>query len=430
MVRRLRDPSHPVSLRIDGKTIVGNEGEPLAAALIACGIDGIARSPKFHRPRGASCMRGGCDGCVVRVDGVPNVLGCLEPCREGMVVETQNRMGPRDFDLLRANDWFFPSGMNHHEMFIGVPGAEPFLRIFARRISGLGHLPDNPMPIVLGARRAAGVVVVGAGAAGLASTVAYAEAGHTVEVLDENVNLDGVLSAHAGEDADRVGILLARVRLLAAEGRVIVRPRTRAVGIFSGLLLVESPSGAEVLDAAFTVLATGAHDGPALFEGNDLPGVYSLRAARKLVSAGVAPGARIVIVVHEDTPASSYALAQALVADLTAAKVACTLHVGRVVKAHGSSSVRKVTLARAGVEETHPADALVVEARRSPSFELATQSGATVARTASGFAVTSHVWAERYAALGEVTGAEPSVRAFEAAARDLAARLPVVVPKP
>ena len=184
-----------------------------------------------------------------------------------------------------------------------------------------------------------------------------------------------------------------------------------------------------MLDAAFTVLATGAHDGPALFEGNDLPGVYSLRAARKLVSAGVAPGARIVIVVHEDTPASSYALAQALVADLTAAKVACTLHVGRVVKAHGSSSVRKVTLARAGVEETHPADALVVEARRSPSFELATQSGATVARTASGFAVTSHVWAERYAALGEVTGAEPSVRAFEAAARDLAARLPVVVPK-
>ena len=89
----------------------------------------------------------------------------------------------------------------------------------------------------------------------------------------------------------------------------------------------------------------------------------------------------------------------------------------------------KVTLAVAGVEETHPADTLVVEARRAPSFELASQSGATVARTTRGFAVTSHVWGERYAALGEVTGADPSVRAFEAAARDLAARLPVVVPK-
>ena len=57
MARRLREPQNLVTLRIDGRSIVGDAGEPLAATLIANGIDTIARSPKFHRPRGASCMR-------------------------------------------------------------------------------------------------------------------------------------------------------------------------------------------------------------------------------------------------------------------------------------------------------------------------------------------------------------------------------------
>jgi sarcosine oxidase subunit alpha len=421
MARRLREPQNLVTLRIDGRSIVGNAGEPLAATLIANGIDTIARSPKFHRPRGASCMRGGCDGCVVRVNGVPNVLGCLEPCAEGLEVETQNRLGPRDFDLLRVNDWFFPGGMNHHEVFIGVPGAEPFLRVFARRISGLGHLPDDPLPIVTGARRAAPVVVVGAGAAGLAAAVAFADAGHAVELIDENVRIDAALSSHAGLHAERVASLLARVQALAAAGQVVLRPRTKAVGSFSGLLLVEGAAGAEVLDAAFTVFATGAHDGSPLFEGNDLPGVYSLRAAHKLVACGVAPGARLVIVVDEDTSAPVRDAAQSLARAFEAASVPCVLRVGRVVKAHGSSAVSKVTVRVGETDEKHAADALIVETRRAPSFELAAQAGASVARVPGGFAVVDRVWGGRYAVLGEATGASPDVEAFEVAARELAA---------
>jgi sarcosine oxidase subunit alpha len=409
-----------VSLRIDGARIVANEGEPLAAALVASGVVTIARSPKFHRPRGASCMRGGCDGCVVRVDGVPNVIGCLEPCREGMVVETQNRMGTREFDLLRANDWFFPSGMNHHEVFIGVPGAEPFLRHFARRISGLGHLPDEPRAVVEGARRKADVVVVGGGAAGLAAAVAFAERGRAVEVVDENVSLAHVPDLHAGDDARRAAELLERAAALASTGALRLRTRTKAVGIFSGLLLVENAEAAEVLEPALTVLATGAHDGAAVFEGNDLPGVYSLRAARRLLAAGVAPGKRVVLVVDEGASAQAHALAHVTSEDLTAEGVPCALRVGRVVKAHGSGGVKKVTVRVGAREETHPADALVVEVPRSPSFELSEQSGGTVVRSPSGYAVASSTWGDRFAAVGEVTGAEPNVAAFVEAANALA----------
>jgi sarcosine oxidase, subunit alpha len=422
MGRRFLAVSRPVTIRLDGATLVANEGEPLAAALVGAGIDTIARSPKFHRPRGATCMRGGCDGCVVRVDGVPNVLGCLEPCREGMVVETQNRMGPREFDLLRANDWFFPSGMNHHEVFIGVPGAEPFLRVFARRISGLGHLPDDPVPVVTGARRAVTVLVLGGGAAGLAAAVAFAEAGARVELVDEHTGIQAVRERHAGEELVRVDALLARVDALAAEGRVVVRARTKAVGIFSGLVLLEGAAGAEVLDAALTVLATGAHDGPAIFEGNDLPGVYSLRAARRLVAAGVAPGKRVVVVVDPSVGERVKHVAEALAAELTAANTPCVVHTGRVTKAHGSSHVKKVTLVDAqATEHVLPADALVVEGPRSPSFELAQQAGASVVRTKSGFAVPPDALGGRFAVVGEITGASPDVAAFESRARELAA---------
>ncbi len=422
MGRRVRAPERPVELRIDGARIVACEGEPLAAALVAAGVTTIARSPKFHRPRGASCMRGGCDGCVVRVDGVPNVMGCLEPCREGMVVETQNRMGTREFDLLRANDWFFPSGMNHHEVFIGVPGAEPFLRHFARRISGLGHLPDEPLAVVQGARRAADVVVVGGGAAGLAAAIAFAERGRKVELVDEHPTLAHVPELHAGEDARLAAALLARAQELTDAGAVALRPRRKAVGVFSGLLLVEGPGAAEVLEPARTILATGAHDGPAVFEGNDLPGVYSLRAARRLLAAGVAPGKRVVIVAHDDAPAEAHALAARTREELEAAGVACALRVGRVTRAHGTSAVKKVTVqAAVDGEEVLPADALVVEARRSPSFELAEQAGGAVRRVPSGFAVAQAAWGDRFAAIGEVTGAAPNVGAFVAAARALAA---------
>ena len=30
-------------------------------------------------------------------------------------------VGSKDTDLLRVADWFFPEGMNHHELFAGVP---------------------------------------------------------------------------------------------------------------------------------------------------------------------------------------------------------------------------------------------------------------------------------------------------------------------
>src|SRR5690348_5774309 len=74
---RLGPLKHPVTLTLDGEPFQAEGGEPLAAALIAAEKLTIARSPKFHRPRAPTCLRGACDGCLARVDETANVMTFL-----------------------------------------------------------------------------------------------------------------------------------------------------------------------------------------------------------------------------------------------------------------------------------------------------------------------------------------------------------------
>ena len=78
-----------VEIEFDGKTLPAIEGEPVAAALLAQGINVFRRTPKTGQPRGIFCAIGRCTDCVMTVDGVPNVRTCVEPVRDGMKVQTQ-----------------------------------------------------------------------------------------------------------------------------------------------------------------------------------------------------------------------------------------------------------------------------------------------------------------------------------------------------
>src|SRR5262245_66085637 len=110
--RALRDP---VPGFLDGEPVPAERGEPIAVALLAADKTILARSPKLHRPRGPTCLRGACDGCLARVDGEPNVMTCFRPAQGGERVESQNVVGSRRADLLRVTDWFFAKGLGHHQ---------------------------------------------------------------------------------------------------------------------------------------------------------------------------------------------------------------------------------------------------------------------------------------------------------------------------
>lgn len=78
-----------VTFELDGKPMEGYEGEPVAMALKAAGVQTHRYTSKNHKPRGIFCAIGRCTDCVMIVDGKPNVRTCVTPLREGMKVQTQ-----------------------------------------------------------------------------------------------------------------------------------------------------------------------------------------------------------------------------------------------------------------------------------------------------------------------------------------------------
>ena len=167
--RRLVAPPKTITLLIDGHEVPAVAGEPVAVALAASGRYVFARSVKYHRPRGPVCFSGRCDGCLMRVDGVGNVMTCRAPARDGMHVETQNVIGSAESDLLAATDWFFPGGMKHHDMFTASKVLNRAMLKVARRLAGIGELPSRLVPDSPPREASCDVLVIGGGPAGLAA---------------------------------------------------------------------------------------------------------------------------------------------------------------------------------------------------------------------------------------------------------------------
>ena len=83
----LLDRSHEVVFFFRGEPVRAFAGDTIGSALFASGRRVFSRSFKYHRPRGLVCCSGGCPNCMLTVDGTPNVRSCVEPVRDGAVVE-------------------------------------------------------------------------------------------------------------------------------------------------------------------------------------------------------------------------------------------------------------------------------------------------------------------------------------------------------
>ena len=91
-----------VVFNYDGVEMEGCEGEPIAMALKAAGVEVHRFTAKRHEPRGIFCAIGRCTDCVMVVDGKPNVRTCMTPLVAGMDVRTQDGVAPLDLDDPRA----------------------------------------------------------------------------------------------------------------------------------------------------------------------------------------------------------------------------------------------------------------------------------------------------------------------------------------
>ena len=86
-----------IAFTFDGATVMGREGEPIAAALFAAGYRVLRTMPRFGDARGGYCMIGRCTDCMVVANSIPNVPACLTPVSTGLVVRTQRGLGESEW---------------------------------------------------------------------------------------------------------------------------------------------------------------------------------------------------------------------------------------------------------------------------------------------------------------------------------------------
>jgi sarcosine oxidase subunit alpha len=290
------DPNRPVvEFTFNGRTLLGYEGEPIAAALLANGVHSLHRSLKFRNARGVRCAVGRCGQCCLNVDGRVNVRSCTEPLRPGMEVRTQRGWPSAEWDLgrwLGAVAGLLPHGFQYR-MFIRPRFLKGFFHKFLTAQGGYGKVEPTLEPFQPSAAREireVDVLIIGGGVAGLACGRKAAESGSTVVVLDDRQEPGGT----ARFDPRDGGPELVR-RFSDSRGVELLLGR-QVIAIDNGVIAASVAGGIEKYRAQITVIATGGYDNLPPFAGNDSLGVFGERAILRMVNGwGVAPADSVAV---------------------------------------------------------------------------------------------------------------------------------------
>jgi sarcosine oxidase subunit alpha len=410
------DRARTLRFSFDGRAYQGYAGDTLASALLANGVHLVARSFKYHRPRGV--LAAGADEpsalvTIIRDDArrTPNLRATQIELYDGLRAESQNHYPSLGFDLGAVNDFLsplLPAGF-YYKTFKWPSWAwhrvyEPLIRAAA----GLGRTPSRPDPDRYAQRYAhCDVLVVGAGPAGLAAALTAAESGARVILCDEQAEMGGSLlceTAATIDGAPAQSWLGTTLATLAQHPRVTLLPRTTAFGCYPHNMVglaqrltdhLASPEPARARERLWQVrprelvLATGALERPLVFPGNDRPGIMLASAARTYLHRyGVLPGRHAVVATAHD---DAYRVAQdiqdagievAAVVDVRPASDttirASALRVIRGASIVATGGRKRIAWAKLDTGETIPCDLLLMSGGFTPSVHLFSQARGTL----------------------------------------------------
>jgi sarcosine oxidase subunit alpha len=319
----------PINFRFDGRVLRGLAGDTLASALLANGVHLVGRSFKYHRPRGILSAGAEEPNALVRVmrgagRDTPNLRATQIEIYEGLDAWSQNRFPSLRFDVGAVADHLaplLPAGF-YYKTFFGSPRLwrdlyEPLIR----RAAGLGRAPVGADPDHYANRYAhCDVLVVGAGAAGLAAARAAAVSGARVILCDEQARMGGSLLAApetAIEGFPAWAWVEETLKTLGGMERVTLLPRAQAFGCYAdnfvGLvervtdhLAAPDPDFPRErlwqVRAKQVVIAAGAIERPLVFADNDRPGVMLADAVRVyLARYGVRAGTDAAVFTAHDS---------------------------------------------------------------------------------------------------------------------------------
>ena len=104
----LIDRTAPVRFQFDGRSYSGFQGDTLASALLANDVRLMARSFKYHRPRGVLTAGSEEPNALVTVGRgaaqTPNTRATVQEIYEGLEARSQNAWRSLQHDFMAVND--------------------------------------------------------------------------------------------------------------------------------------------------------------------------------------------------------------------------------------------------------------------------------------------------------------------------------------
>ena len=199
----LIDRARPLRFSFDGKDYAGFHGDTLASALVANDVRLVARSFKYHRPRGILTAGSEEPSALVTIGSGahadPNTPATMVPLHDGLAATSQNRWPTLGFDVMAVNQWASPllvAGFYYKTFMWPKRAWEKLYEPMIRRAAGLGALSGLPDPDSYDREHAfADLLVIGGGPAGLAAALAAGRAGLRVILADEGTEPGGWLLA-------------------------------------------------------------------------------------------------------------------------------------------------------------------------------------------------------------------------------------------
>lgn len=330
------DRTRVLSFTFNGKRYLGYAGDTLASALLANGVHFVARSFKYHRPRGILTAGVEEPNALVQLETGARTEANLRATQielyDGLCASSVNAWPSLRYDCGALGGFFsrlLVAGFYYktfiYPKFLWDRLYEPVLR----RMAGMGCSPHSSDPDTYDRLNLhCDVLIAGGGPSGIAAALAAGRAGAHVVIADEQNEFGGrLLSSRETVDGRPAGEWVSSaLEELGSMPNAVLLPRTTVFGYYDNnyLTLVErrtdhlAPAvGSEIsrqrlwhIRAKEVVLATGAHERPLVFNGNDRPGILLASAAETYVNRyAVRAGSRAVVFTNND---SAYHAALAL----------------------------------------------------------------------------------------------------------------------